>query len=358
LNTRRNGVGVFRISADIGVTMLNEPVSAPGLTTSEPVTISIENFSGESVSNFEVSYALDGGTVITETIEGPIAVGETIIHTFSTPADLGVIGEYDFEAKTAFPLDAQPDNDALEEIVSHLICQPSGDCSQGDGILVFELIDLNNDTGCNGSGYSDFTDEEVGLGQGGDYELTITTGFGNQYVKAWVDFDDDFLFEEDEVIIDNVILAEGQGAGSFTESIPFGIPADAPFGEHILRVRTSRDELVPDDACESGLFGETEDYTVDIGVVGIEDQFLGEQPLQVIPDGTGRFRLSFDSEKVNRPLIMTIHNTVGQVVLQHWVRPSEGQYRFEFDMSYASKGAYLLRLGDFEVGKVKRFIVD
>ena len=35
----------------------------------------------------------------------------------------------------------------------------------------------------------------------------MTTGYGNQYVRIWVDYNDDFNFTLDELILDNYVIA-------------------------------------------------------------------------------------------------------------------------------------------------------
>ena len=45
------------------------------------------------------------------------------------------------------------------------------------------------------------------LEQGMEYELTVTTGYGDQYIKVWIDYNDDLDFTEDEVVVNNHIIA-------------------------------------------------------------------------------------------------------------------------------------------------------
>lgn len=149
----------------------------------------------------------------------------------------------------------------MYEVRENVFCTPSMDCSVGDGFQLFQLGDIDNESEC--EGYGDFTDLSTELNQGGDYSLTVTTGYGDQYVKVWIDFNDDTEFSEDEVIVDNFIVEpDFNGTGTFTETIEISIPGNANLGQHILRAKTNWAGNVPTNACEETTYGETEDYTV------------------------------------------------------------------------------------------------
>ncbi|HCK22876.1 MAG TPA: hypothetical protein DHW15_12180, partial [Bacteroidetes bacterium] len=55
---------------DVGVVDIVEPFSAPDLSTTESVTIEVQNFGTLPQSGFPVSYQLDGGAIVTETFTG------------------------------------------------------------------------------------------------------------------------------------------------------------------------------------------------------------------------------------------------------------------------------------------------
>ena len=99
---------------------MNSPVSGL-LSDSETVTVSIFNYGEESVSNFDVSYQLDSGTVITETYTGTVASTETVQHTFSLQSDLSVVGTtYGICAYTALAGDEDSSNDNFCTEIQHL----------------------------------------------------------------------------------------------------------------------------------------------------------------------------------------------------------------------------------------------
>lgn len=106
---------------DLGAVSLDSPVSGV-LTNSEDITITIFNYGIDSQSNFDVSYQIDGGNLVTETFSGTIASTEYVQHTFSTPADFSVEGHtYSIVIKTSLSGDEDTNNDSLTKDISHLL---------------------------------------------------------------------------------------------------------------------------------------------------------------------------------------------------------------------------------------------
>ena len=178
------------------------------------------------------------------------------------------IPNFELGTKVFFKVFAESDGGSLSEtykfmyeIKENIFCTPSMDCSYGDGFKLFQLGDINNESEC--EGYGDFTNLSTELNQGEDYTLTITTGYGDQYIKVWIDFNDDTEFSDNEVIVNNYIIEPGMNSsGEFTETIELSIPEDANLGQHILRAKTNWAGNVPANACQETTWGETEDYSV------------------------------------------------------------------------------------------------
>ena len=158
--------------------------------------------------------------------------------------------------------DDVPSNDSASVQVVNSNCAPSMNCAVGDGLTLFQLLDIDNSSGC--EGYGDFTDQMTNVEQGGTHDVTMTTGYGNQYVRIWIDFNDDYSYTMDELVLDNYILGQGFGSGTYTETTQIVLPADAALGEHTMRVKTNWNAGVPDDPCDETTYGETEDYMVNV----------------------------------------------------------------------------------------------
>src|SRR5690606_29104918 len=134
-----------------------------------------------------------------------------------------------------------------------------------DYIENFQLEDIENmGSGFSAGGYGDFTAMSTDLNQDMAYtaSLTSSSGSGNHAAAAWIDFNDDNVFDVSE----RVGTADGIGPGA-TADLTITIPADAAPGAHRLRVIYQYGTtLVGTDIspCASASFGEGEDYTVNI----------------------------------------------------------------------------------------------
>jgi hypothetical protein len=228
--------------------------------------------------------------------------------------------------------------------------------SFGDGIHYFELGDIQNATQPGGTGYNDFTDISTDLEQGSTNTLTLATGYGNQYFRVWIDYNDDFVFSLDELVVDNYVLGAGGGAGTYTGSTSLVIATDAALGEHIMRAKTNWNAGVPDDACEETTYGETEDYTVNIVTsLGIDD-LNQDSEFSVISLGNNQFDVNLNSPYVGK-IELTVYNVLGQRMVFHRFE-NTGTFNYALDMSYVAKGIYLVKVGNSFFGKVQKIIVE
>lgn len=98
---------------NVRLASIDAPVSACGAGAAEAVTITVENLSGLPANNIQVSYAINGGTPVSEVIAGPLASQATIQHTFATSANLSATGSYDIQVTATVAGDANTGNDNL-----------------------------------------------------------------------------------------------------------------------------------------------------------------------------------------------------------------------------------------------------
>jgi len=340
---------------DIGVTAISSPSSGTNLSATEQVTVTITNYGGATQTNFDVTIDLDG-TIITETVAGPLEGNATIDYTFIYLADLSAFGSYTITAYTSLASDYDNSNDSITVTVNNVNCTPVGDLSFGDGFHLFQLGDIDNNTGSGGSGYEDFTNLSTDLEQGSSNSLTVTTGYGNQYIRVWIDFNDDFIFSLDELVVDNYVLGAGGGSGTYTGTTALVVPEDAALGQHIMRGKTNWNAPVPDDACEETQYGETEDYTVNIVTsLGIDDLNQNSE-FSVISLGNNQFDVNLNSPYVGK-IELTVYNTLGQRMVFHRFE-NTGTFNYALDMSYVAKGIYLVKVGNSSFGKVQKIIVE
>jgi hypothetical protein len=354
---------------DVGITSIDSPRTGLNLTASEQVTVTIENFGGEPQSNIPVAYRIENNRKINEVFPGTIPVGENAVYTFSQSANLSTSGRYLIFAETNLEEDQDNSNNSKTKSVANLNCIPEGsDCTSfGDGLSYFELGDILNERIPCTNGYADFIGFSTDLDRSvGSFTVTVKTLFDNpqdEKFSMWIDLNDNGAFDDSE----RVISAQNIPAANTAFSFDFNLPADAPLGQHLLRVRAGDTSFGGDlnNPCSVLDFGSTHDYSVRItdSTLNIDDFLLNEANLEIVeqspnPDVRDGIYNIFLETEFDQPLRITVHNLLGQKLIENQVKNVNGRgYQYDIDMSYAATGVYLLRIGTRDVGIVKRFLV-
>ncbi len=107
------------------------------------------------------------------------------------------------------------------------------------------------------------------LNAGTSYTVQVSIGtWGSQGVAAWIDYNDNGIFETPSERIGTATIAAGQGfnvAGYPPATFPISLSCSPPVGNHRMRVRIIWLATPTSiDPCASGGFGETEDYIVTV----------------------------------------------------------------------------------------------
>ncbi len=84
----------LHVATDLSVTAVSVPSASIDLTSSENIGMTIFNNGSENMSDFTLSYTINGGEPITETFDGTLSAGETAEYIFKTTADLSDKGTY------------------------------------------------------------------------------------------------------------------------------------------------------------------------------------------------------------------------------------------------------------------------
>jgi hypothetical protein len=345
------------LGLDTGVVAIPSPVTGSGLSDAEVVTIEIQNFGTITQTSIPVFYSLDGTAPVNETYTGSIAQGATDTYSFTTTVDLSELTDYVFVAGTELPGDDDTSNDDTSAEVSNFLCQPETNCTLGDGLTLVSVEEINNPSGCETDGYGDFTDLIANLAQGGTYDITLSTGYGSQFVKVWVDYNDDFTFSNNEVILNNFEIAPGEAAGNYTETTSMTIPANATLGSHRMRMKTNWNADVPADACEETTYGETEDYTANItDELGLNESFY-DADFVISSQDQNYFDLNFKSPSYTNDLPVYVINTLGQTLAYYVLEYNGTGFSKTINMSYVSSGVYFIKIGSESLNKVQRIIV-
>lgn len=189
-------------------------------------------------------------------------------------------------------------------------CIPSAQVGPalGDFIDGVVLGTINNTASgsLSGPAYVDYTALSTTLEQGGTYTINITSGdLPGDAFAAWVDYDGDHIFSSAEKLGEFFNIESGESA-----SFSFTVPTDAQIGSTVLRVRgvfQDDGEPSPTEPCFEYMYGETEDYGIEITSV--------QSSISEPSTGT-----------------ITVRNEVGHVMVT-WPRAAKEQHAVVMDAS-------------------------
>jgi hypothetical protein len=365
---RKGVVGVFQLAPpqanDLGITAITDPNTGV-LGATEDIVVNIRNFGSNDITNPQVQYILDGGAPVVENFSGTITAGASASYTFTATANLSTPATYLIAAKTNLAGDTNTGNDETTKMVistsGPLYCMPQAllGCNI-DGIKMFVLNTISADDGgdtCNTEpasspqGYADRTALSTDLNNAaGSNEYILQAqqnwpgGVGVEGFSVWIDFDDSGTFEVSERLISGELF----NAFGVLEPFTLTIPVNSALGPHRLRAKaidTSAGGNILD-PCSDFDYGEVQDYTVNItGLVGFEDFAISQAELIVLSLDNNQFDISLVTSFDDIASI-SIYNMLGQKLAFNNLEKQGDRYNYQLDMSYASAGIYLVKMGD------------
>lgn len=342
---------------DVGVTEIISPVTGEGLGN-ETITIRVRNFGANPQSNFDVSYSIDGATPVVETITATINPLEEEVFSFSQTGDFSALGDYDIEATTLLANDDVPLNDSLLVTITNEQCSPSGNCSLGDGLTRFAIGTIDNPSGCSPGAFGDFTNLNTELDIDTQVEVTARSGFADQLLSVWIDYNDNFVYEPEELVVFDFPLPTS--GTNFTTS--FNIPNDLNLvGTHLLRARVGWEtsEGTINDPCVDFTWGETEDYTVTIldGTLSTAQNDFNSASLAVYPLEGRLYEVLFQPRTDLGDMNVAVFNALGQNLLNSEMKFQGNAYKTQLDFEGVATGTYLVKVSNGNYSTVKRVIV-
>jgi len=161
-------IELFEPSAvDAGVAATAFPFTGCSLSSTSPVSISVFNSGATAISNVPVSYSVNGGTAVNETISNTIAPNDTFLYTFTQTADLSAGGVHAISLSATLTGDGNAANDTT---TAYALSVASISVQTNAYTMGFETTD----------DYSGYTVEDVD-GDGTSFDiintLTHTGGF-------------------------------------------------------------------------------------------------------------------------------------------------------------------------------------
>lgn len=144
-------------------------------------------------------------------------------------------------------------------------CQPVTSCTFPDIIDNVTFGTLNRSSACDAptGGFSYFATPNPSYTGGSTYTLSVTTSGDVEGAMAWIDYNQNGVFEATEVVLPGAYA--GTNPATYTGSVT--IPVTALNGQTRLRVRCTyavNPNTLVNPACDNTTFGETEDYLITI----------------------------------------------------------------------------------------------
>lgn len=262
---------------DVGPIAMTAPVTGINLGN-QNVIVEVKNYGTDPVSDIPISYVVNGGAPVTDTIFTTIQPGDTTTFQFATPVNMSAYMVYNFTIYTHLPADIFLVNDTLQQSASNnplLYCDSySTDPSSYGDIGNVTVSNLNNGAASPifsnptaTGGYSNYTMTlpAVELATGATYPTSVTVIYASSsyytyYTKIFIDYNIDGVFDP----VNELVF--GGATPSMSNTVITGnisVPLTATPGYSRMRVvcveTSSAASVLP---CGTYLWGETEDYTV------------------------------------------------------------------------------------------------
>lgn len=145
-------------------------------------------------------------------------------------------------------------------------CIPAPQAVSGTGITNVHIGTINNTTAAEEGNYANYSSQIVSAGQNVAVPFSITFTIVSSYgVKIWVDWNDDFDFDDGG---ENVYSSSASNGTTQTLTGVFSVPGNTTLGNHRLRIGgvVQGRGTPPATPCYTGSNGSFEDYTINVTV--------------------------------------------------------------------------------------------
>ena len=341
-------------SNDIGITAITAPTDNEALAN-ESIVVTIENFGTASQSNFQASYSINGAPSVSENVAGPLDAGTSISYTFSTLGNFSMDGTYTVVAETLLPSDSDMTNNSFQREVLNSACYTRINDTEntiGPDIGVTTSI-INMDQN------AVITDVNLTLNIAhtwdADLEVKLIAPDGVTEIILFEDIGSDEDNFTNTVLDDDASTVISDGEAPFTGSFsPIGSLSDLngllSGGDWTLYIN--------DDADGDG--GTLLDWSIQIcteASLSVSDNKLDGE-FKIFNKGDNQYEVSLANTSSFNDLDLNVYNMVGQTLLWKTIKNTSGFYSYKIDMSRASSGVYLVRLGNNSNATIKRIVVE
>ena len=112
------------------------------------------------------------------------------------------------------------------------------------------------------------------------------------------------------------------------------------------------------DPCDDIAYGRITDVSVRIfNSLSVEENIFPDGQLVVIEREKNQFQISLSTTEVQDKMALTVFSVSGQKLAENWIENEYGSFKYNLDMSYASSGVYIIRIGNSKGGQSKKIVV-
>ena len=277
-------------------------------------------------------------------------------YTFATLGNFSADGSYTVVAQTELNADANASNNSTQITVVNLACNSvvnDTDFPLGPnaGTVTTSVIEITDNVV--------ITDVNVTLNiehtwiSDLDVKLIAPDGVTEVILFEDIGFNEDFF--TNTTLDDDASTDIGDGSAPYTGTFrPEGSLSDfnglQSLGDWTLEIT--------DDANNDE--GTLLDWTIQICTDASlsTDEVTLEGDFKILNKGNDQFEIQLTSDTLIDDLNLNVYNMLGQNLLWRTLKNEAGSYTYNLNMSYASSGIYLIRVGNNTSGVTKRIVVE
>ncbi|WP_125203243.1 GEVED domain-containing protein [Chryseobacterium sp. SC28] len=209
-------------------------------------------------------------------------------------------------------------------------CTAGATSTSWEKISNVTFADINNNSSAT-AGYEDFTSVVGNVTAGSTYPFSASftgTSYASDQVLVWIDFNNDKDFND----FGEEVLVTPKKTSPWTGSIT--IPATATIGQTRMRVRLHDSAYTPNTTpCGTSSYGQVEDYTLNIGALGVSD--VTKNGIKAYPNPVKDI---FNIETQGKIKSVKVYDVTGKQILTKEINAAQSQ----IDFSRFSSGVYIV----------------
>ena len=122
INGNRANMEYNIASYDLSLDSIDSPSGTASFSENESLSVTISNGGENDISDFDISFQVNDGSLVTENYSGTLISGNTIQYTFDSTYDFSQAGDYLIAAFVSTELDEVENNNSTSVTITSYIC--------------------------------------------------------------------------------------------------------------------------------------------------------------------------------------------------------------------------------------------